>query len=145
MLLSRRLTEANTGSEQAINSMRSQLLICLERFSGVVIFATNLVENYDRAFHGRVRHVEFPLPGYEQRRRLWSVHLPQDLPMGELSLDRLATVEGVSGRDIKNAALEASQAVALRVLRGELSLSTARITNEDVESALLRIVERRVG
>jgi hypothetical protein len=33
------------GSEQAINSMRSQLLICLEAFSGAVIFSTNLVEN----------------------------------------------------------------------------------------------------
>jgi SpoVK/Ycf46/Vps4 family AAA+-type ATPase len=49
-LLSRRLTNVNQGSEQAINSMRSQLLICLERFKGVVIFATNLVQNYDPAF-----------------------------------------------------------------------------------------------
>lgn len=143
-LLSRRLTAADTGSEQAINSMRSQLLICLERFSGVVIFATNLVENYDRAFHGRVRHVSFSLPDYAQRKRLWAVHLPKSLPTGALSLDRLAEIAGVSGRDIKNAALEASQAVALRVLRGELSQSAAQVTNEDLEFALLQIVERRI-
>ena len=67
------------------------------------------------------------------------------MPTGELSLDRLAEFEGVSGRDIKNAALEASQAVALRVLRGELSLADAQVTSDDLESALLRIAARRVG
>ena len=44
-LLSKRLTSINTGSEQAINSMRSELLICLEKFEGIVIFATNIVES----------------------------------------------------------------------------------------------------
>ena len=42
-LLSRRLTDVKQGSENAINSMRSQILICLEKFNGIVIFATNLV------------------------------------------------------------------------------------------------------
>ena len=40
-LLSKRLTNVSDGSAQAINSMRSQLLICLEQFRGIVIFATN--------------------------------------------------------------------------------------------------------
>ena len=35
-LLSKRLTNVSQGSEQAINSMRSQLLICLEEFRGIV-------------------------------------------------------------------------------------------------------------
>src|SRR5258708_21599866 len=61
-LLSKRLTEVTQGSEQAINSMRSQLFICLQEFRGVVIFATNLVENYDKAFETRVRYLHFPLP-----------------------------------------------------------------------------------
>src|SRR6059058_4833972 len=47
-LLSKRLTEVTQGSEQAINSMRSQLFICLQEFRGVVIFATNLVETMTR-------------------------------------------------------------------------------------------------
>jgi len=57
-LLSKRLTNVTQGSEQAINSMRSQLLICLEQFKGIVIFSTNLVENYDKAFETRVKHIE---------------------------------------------------------------------------------------
>jgi len=39
-LLSKRLTEVTQGSEQAINSMRSQLFICLEGFRGIVVFTT---------------------------------------------------------------------------------------------------------
>ncbi len=58
-LLSKRLTSVSQGSEQAINSMRSQLLICLEEFRGIVIFATNLVINYDQAFLTRLISVEF--------------------------------------------------------------------------------------
>lgn len=41
-LLSKRLTNVSDGSAQAINSMRSQLLISLERFKGIVIFATKI-------------------------------------------------------------------------------------------------------
>ncbi|MBR8840228.1 MAG: AAA family ATPase [Stigonema ocellatum SAG 48.90 = DSM 106950] len=43
-LLSKRLLHVTQGSEQAINSIRSQLFICLEQYQGIVIFATNLVE-----------------------------------------------------------------------------------------------------
>ena len=56
-LLSKRLTTVNDGSSQAINSMRSQLLISLERFKGIVIFATNLVINYDKAFLSRLINI----------------------------------------------------------------------------------------
>jgi SpoVK/Ycf46/Vps4 family AAA+-type ATPase len=113
-LLSRRLTDVTQGSEQAINSMRSQLLICLERFSGVVVFATNLVANYDRAFETRVRHIHFPLPDEACRREIWRRHLPAALPLSPgLSIDRLAGAADVCGRDIKNAVIDASVRVAL--------------------------------
>lgn len=61
-LLSKRLTNVSDGSSQAINSMRSQFLMSLERFKGVVIFATNLVVNYDKAFLLRLVNVEFTSP-----------------------------------------------------------------------------------
>ena len=75
-LLSRRLTNVTQGSEQAINSMRSQLLICLEQFKGIVIFATNLVANYDKAFLTRLISVEFTTPDAPTRKRIWDIHLP---------------------------------------------------------------------
>jgi ATP-dependent 26S proteasome regulatory subunit len=115
-LLSRRLTNVTQGSEQAINSMRSQILICLERHKGVVIFATNLVENYDRAFESRIRHIHFPQPDHIARMALWKMHLPEKLPLHPdvetLSLARLT--EGFCGRDIKNAVVNAALTVARR-------------------------------
>lgn len=112
-LLSKRLTNVTQGSEQAINSMRSQLLICLERFRGVVIFSTNLVENYDKAFETRVRNIHFPLPDKPSREEIWRRHLPTELPLAtEVTCERLAEVEDVCGRDIKNAVIDAAMRVA---------------------------------
>jgi ATP-dependent 26S proteasome regulatory subunit len=102
------------GSEQAINSMRSQLLICLEKFRGIVVFATNLVENYDSAFETRVRHVHFPLPDAAARRLIWREHLPQELPLAaDVDVDALANLKDeLSGREIKNAVVATAIGVA---------------------------------
>ncbi len=74
-LLSKRLTNVTEGSAQAINSMRSQLLISLERFKGIVIFATNLVVNYDKVFLSRLISIEFPMPDSEARKIIWQRHI----------------------------------------------------------------------
>ncbi len=117
-LLSRRLTEVTQGSEQAINSMRSQLFICLQEFRGVVIFATNLVENYDKAFETRVRNLNFPLPDEKCRREIWRRHLVPELPLSseiplELLVDKLAVcADDICGRDIKNAVIDTAVRVA---------------------------------
>ena len=108
-LLSKRLTNVTQGSEQAINSMRSQLLICLEQFSGIVIFATNLVENYDKAFESRITYIRFQLPDKENRQKIWQMHLPRKLPLAEdVSIQDLAEISDISGRDIRNAVLLAA-------------------------------------
>lgn len=114
-LLSRRLTQVTQGSEQAINSMRSQLLINLEQFHGVVIFSTNLVENYDTAFETRVRHIHFPLPDLECRKKLWRQHLVPSLPVhADVDCDGLAKrFDDICGRDIKNAVIDAAVRVAV--------------------------------
>ena len=112
-LLSKRLTNVTQGSEQAINSMRSQLLICLERFRGVVIFSTNLVQNYDKAFETRVRHVNFPMPDEICRQKIWGKHLPDKMPKAkDVLVEELAKVDDVCGRDIKNAVIDAAMRVA---------------------------------
>lgn len=107
-LLSRRLTNVTQGSEQAINSMRSQLLINMEAFHGICIFSTNLIQNYDKAFETRIRHIQFSLPDKEQRKQIWEQHLVKGLPLAEdISLDTLVTeTEGLCGRDIKNSVIQ---------------------------------------
>lgn len=130
-LLSKRLSNVSQGSEQAINSMRSQLLISLGQFSGVVIFATNFVESYDRAFRSRVRDVFFPLPDEKTRAEIWRRHFPERLPLSdELSIESLANIEGLTGRDIKHAVIDAA-------------LRTARNNQDRVEmKTLLEAIER---
>lgn len=136
-LLSRRLTNVTQGSEQAINSMRSQLLVCLERHKGLVIFATNLVENYDSAFETRVRNIRFPLPTTSARASLWSKHLPPRFPLdGDVKIDELAArSKGLCGRDIKNAVIDA----AVRVAR----LGRHSVRQSDLVGAVERILRSR--
>jgi SpoVK/Ycf46/Vps4 family AAA+-type ATPase len=114
-LLSRRLTDVTQGSEQAINSMRSQIVLCLDQFDGVVIFSTNLVANYDKAFESRVRHFHFPLPDDAARHAIWKKLLVPALPVAA-DVDHaelVAATDGLSGRSIKLAIIAAAEHVAL--------------------------------
>lgn len=138
-LLSKRLTSVNQGSEQAINSMRSQLLICLERFRGVVIFSTNLVQNYDQAFETRVRHVNFPMPDEICRQTIWSKHLPAKMPRAEnVSPAELAKVDDVCGRDIKNAVIDAAMRVA-RQGRNKIELTDLVSSIEGIKKSRINV------
>lgn len=136
-LLSRQLTSVNQGSEQAINSMRSQLLICLENFHGVVVFATNLIENFDPAFETRVRSIQFILPDRECRKKIWLAHLPALLlPLNrEVSVDELADVEDLCGREIRNSIVEAALLAA--------ATGKADVTRRDFLDAVDRVEKCR--
>lgn len=115
-LLSKRLVNVQEASGQAINSMRSQLLISLERFHGIVIFATNLVVNYDAAFISRLINVKFELPDAAIREKIWENHLlPRKsngvelkVPLAEdVDIHALAEEFPVVGRDIRNSVVDA--------------------------------------
>lgn len=107
-ILGKRLTSVTQATDHSVNLTRSTTLMELDRFNGIVIFASNLVENYDPAFLRRMlAHIEFPLPDFEQRVKIWKVHLPPQLPIQpDLNFEQLALVsDGASGADIKNAVL----------------------------------------
>lgn len=122
-LLSKRLTNVTQGSEQAINSMRSQLLICLEEFKGIVIFATNLVVNYDQAFLTRLISVKFVEPDAECREKIWKVHIyPSEeentkklnIPLLEdVNTKELAEKYQFCGREIRTAVISACVRTAM--------------------------------
>lgn len=117
-LLSKRLTNVSDGSAQAINSMRSQLLISLESFKGIVIFATNLVVNYDKAFLSRLINVEFINPTSIEREKIWTNHLKTDkvrIPLEEdVDIDILAEKYDLCGREIRNVVKNACVSAALK-------------------------------
>lgn len=111
--LGKRIENVSSSSDQAINSLRSQMLILLEDFDGVVIFATNLAKNYDRAFESRIlKHIHFDLPDLEGRKQIINITIPSKIPFAEEVnkdnlCEKLAEIsENFSGREIKNAVLE---------------------------------------
>lgn len=107
--LGKRIENVTQGSDQALNSLRSQMLIYLENFSGVVIFATNLVTNFDQAFNSRIlSHIKFELPNKEARAAIIAKMIPAKLPKDhefteEEYLEASDLIEGLSGREIKTA------------------------------------------
>ena len=116
-LLSKRLTDVSEGSGQAINSMRSQLLISLENHTGLVIFASNLVINYDKAFLSRLINIEFTNPTKEEREGIWNNHLKTEkvqIPLSsDVSISYLAEKYDFCGREIKNSVKDACVRAAL--------------------------------
>lgn len=105
-LLGARLSSVTQGIDNEINAMRSTLLIELERFEGIVVFATNFAKNYDSAFVSRIRyHIEFKLPDFDGRKQLWERLLVMGIPLDESRetvIERgAAASEGLSGREIR--------------------------------------------
>lgn len=107
--LGKRIGNVDSGHDQSINSQRSQMLIFLEEFKGVVIFATNLQSNYDKAFESRiVAHIKLDLPNREARadilRHLIPAHLPLERPLSDDDLLQISDkMDGLAGREIKQA------------------------------------------
>lgn len=110
--LGKRITNVTSGHDQSINSLRSQMLILLEEFEGVVIFGTNLVENFDKAFETRIlKSIRFDLPDEPSRVKLFRLMIPDKVPFvkplsDENYLEFAKESEDFSGREIKNTVLE---------------------------------------
>ena len=114
-IAARQSTSVESGSQRESNSVVNVLLQELERYTGVVIFATNLAANFDPAFERRIRtHVLFELPGETERVRIWKVQLhPHRMPLApDVDFNALAHDYQVSGGDIQNAVLKAALAAA---------------------------------
>lgn len=109
--LGKRIENVSQGAEQALNSLRSQMLILLEDFEGVVLFATNLVTNFDKAFNSRIlANIKLDLPNKEARAEIIKVSLPPFMPKerdftDEEILEISENIDGFAGREIKNAIL----------------------------------------
>jgi len=114
-IVSRRSTAVDHGALRELNMVVNVLLQKLDSFDGVVIFATNMATNYDRAFERRVRtHVQFDMPGPIEREQIWRVQMhPRLTPLApDVDFQKLARDYEVSGGDIRNAVLKAALAAA---------------------------------
>ncbi|MFR9795172.1 ATP-binding protein [Streptomyces sp. MS06] len=136
-LMSQRFETTSQGSEHAVNAMRSELVMSLDRYEGLVVFATNLVHSYDTAFDSRVRHIEFPDPDAAARTVIWRNHLPEELPLApDVSPADLAAIEEVTGRDIRRAVIDAATAAALA--------GRDQVTQADLRNAVEQLKAQRV-
>jgi SpoVK/Ycf46/Vps4 family AAA+-type ATPase len=114
-IASRRSTSFDSGYQRESNAVVSVLLQELERYSGVVIFATNLAANFDPALERRIRtHVLFEMPAVAEREQIWRVQVhPTRTPLAsDVDFQALAERFEVSGGDIRNAVLKAALAAA---------------------------------
>src|SRR5207248_6186884 len=114
-IAARRSTSVDHGFQRESNTVVSVLLQELERYDGVVIFATNLAANFDPAFERRIRtHVRFDMPGVDEREEIWKVQVhPGKTPLArDVDFRALAEKFAVSGGDIKNAVWQAAAMAA---------------------------------
>lgn len=116
-ILGKRLTNVTQSSDHGVNVSRSVMLLQLDKFDGVVIFATNLAKNYDGAFVRRIlAHIEFELPDKECRIKLWKYLLPKEVPITkDVNLEWLANEsEELAGGDILNVVIAAASRAVMR-------------------------------
>lgn len=115
--LGKRLTNVSQSADYGVNITRSVMLLELEKFDGVVIFTTNLINNYDDAFKRRIlANIEFKNPDQSGRESIWKIHLPTKLPLEDtVTCQQLAVkYEKTSGADIKDMLLYAATACLQR-------------------------------
>lgn len=79
--LGARSSGTGSSAEQMHNQMQNIFLEQIEKFRGVLIATTNLLENIDKAFSRRFNYkIEFKKPNKEQRLSLWNKMLPKNAP-----------------------------------------------------------------
>ncbi len=114
-ILSRRVTNMSSSTDVSVNQTRSVLLTLMDQHRGMVIFATNFMENYDPAFIRRIiSHIHFTLPDTDARRQLWAKFIPPKMPV-EIDVEKLVSMsEGLSGAEISNCVIKSALSASRR-------------------------------
>lgn len=138
--LGKRLESVTQSTDTAVNLTRSVMLKQLSEYEGIVVFATNLISNYDPAFISRIRwKVQFDLPDEEARAKVWKIQFPSQLPLDEsVDFSEIARAfDNISGRDIKNAVFQAVVSAA----REDKPKEFKRVTQSHLTDAITQITE----
>jgi SpoVK/Ycf46/Vps4 family AAA+-type ATPase len=98
--LSARVSGTGSSADKMHNQMQNIFLEQIERFPGVLIATTNLLENIDTAFSRRFNYkVQFEKPNEAQRVELWKKHLPENAPYADdINIEALATHKLTGGQ-----------------------------------------------
>lgn len=103
-------SEVKDSHDRNANIETAYLLQQLEEYDGVVLMATNLLQNIDEAFMRRINFVvSFPFPDVPTRKRLWEKMLDTDAPVeDDINLDFLSENFKIAGGSIKNCVVHAA-------------------------------------
>jgi SpoVK/Ycf46/Vps4 family AAA+-type ATPase len=98
--LSSRSSGVGSSADQMHNQMQNIFLEQIEKFEGILIATTNLLENIDTAFSRRFNYkIEFKKPNISQRKKLWKMMLPQHADYEEaFDIDALAKYNVTGGQ-----------------------------------------------
>jgi SpoVK/Ycf46/Vps4 family AAA+-type ATPase len=134
-------SKVSDARDRYANMEVSYLLQRLESYDGFVVLTSNFQGNIDPAFLRRIHlTVHFPVPGAEDRERIWARSLGQ-APTDDLDLAFISKQFDLTGGSIRNAALTAAfdaaggsgrigMAELLRAIGHEMTKLGRRINDE---------------
>ena len=98
--LSNRVSGQISGSDKMHNQMQNIFLEQIEKFDGILIATTNLLDSIDKAFSRRFNYkIEFLKPDEKQRIILWKKLLPSNLPLEDnFDIKKLSTFTLTGGQ-----------------------------------------------
>lgn len=96
-------TSVGDSKDRFANQQTAYLLQRIEDYSGLVILATNLKPNIDRAFSRRIQSIiNFTIPSNLERKKLWKNSLKNLTEISDKEINKLAKEFEISGGSIKN-------------------------------------------
>ena len=102
-------TDVKDSNDRFANAQTNYLLSRIESYEGIAILTSNSRARFDSAFTRRLDAiVDFPAPGPEERRELWTAHLGQAHGLNLADLNRLAAKCDLAGGHIRNIVLAAA-------------------------------------
>ena len=98
--LSNRATGQTSGSDKMHNQMQNIFLEQIEKFDGILVATTNLLDSIDKAFSRRFNYkIEFLKPNEKQRYQLWEKLIPAELPLEDnFDITKLTTYKLTGGQ-----------------------------------------------
>ncbi len=131
--LSARSQGAGSSADKMHNQMQNIFLEQIERFEGILIATTNLLDNIDKAFSRRFNHkIEFKKPAKKQRIKLWQSMMPKSAEYAkDFDIEILSKYE-VTGGQINLIVKNTAYKVAVR----QKSIFTNKDFLEEIENEL---------
>ncbi len=117
-------SEVKDSHDRHANIETAFLLQQTEEYEGVILMATNLLQNIDEAFMRRINFViNFPFPTHEVRKEIWENFLSTGMPVeDDVDLDFLSKQFQVSGGSIKNIVVHAAFLAAAEGIKIDMRL-----------------------